>query len=313
MPSPLLIVGMLVTGVLIGLLSGLLGIGGGMQMIAIFKLCFRMTPIACTATSLFVVLFTSISGSVSHIRNHTCLPKLGLAMGLGGAVLSPIGVNVAAISPDWVIMCAAAAVVCYSAITMFRKALAMKPAKATASAGVAGSGARGVKASGRTPDASAGTATGSATPAAGAQATPAAGAQAAAAETEAPVLTRKNYVQAVFIGMVAGFASGYIGVGGGFIMVPMMMTLIRMPMKLTSGTSLVAVMILAVPGVITQIALGNVDWAVGIFVALGSVPGAVLGSKAVPYIPERTLRFAFGFLLIVVGVLLIVDQFGFLG
>ena len=49
-----------------------------------------------------------------------------------------------------------------------------------------------------------------------------------------------------------GSLPGYVGVGGGFIMVPLMMSILHVPMKLTSGTSLIAVMILAVPGTITQ-------------------------------------------------------------
>ena len=116
-----------------------------------------------------------------------------------------------------------------------------------------------------------------------------------------------------FIGMVAGLASGYVGVGGGFIMVPMMISLAHLSMRYTSGTSLVAVMILAVPGVITQAMLGNVDWIAGAAVACGSIPGAMVGAKLVPKVPERTLRFMFSFFLVVAAVLLVVNQLGVWG
>ena len=72
---------------------------------------------------LFTIIPTSVSGAISHIRNRTCLPKLGIAAGLGGACLSPVGVWLAALSPDWCVMGAAALIIGYSAVTMFRKAL----------------------------------------------------------------------------------------------------------------------------------------------------------------------------------------------
>ncbi|MFR5828354.1 MAG: sulfite exporter TauE/SafE family protein [Adlercreutzia equolifaciens] len=115
------------------------------------------------------------------------------------------------------------------------------------------------------------------------------------------------------MGLFAGLASGYVGVGGGFIMVPLMMSILHVPMKLTSGTSLIAVMILAVPGTVTQAMLGNVDWIAGAAVACGSIPGAMVGAKLVPKVPERTLRFMFSFFLVVAAVLLVVNQLGVWG
>ena len=115
----------LAVGFVVGVLSGLLGVGGGMFLVPIFKLGYLMDSLMCTATSLFTIIPTSISGAVSRIRNRTCVPKLGIAAGLGGAVTSPLGVWLATQSPDWAIMGTAALVIAYSATTMFRKALAV--------------------------------------------------------------------------------------------------------------------------------------------------------------------------------------------
>lgn len=111
------------------------------------------------------------------------------------------------------------------------------------------------------------------------------------------------------IGLLAGLLGGYVGVGGGFIMVPLFMTLLKMPMKATSGTSLIAVCILAIPGVITQGVLGNVDWLMGLAIAVGSMPGAVVGARLIDRVPERTLRFLFAGLLGFAAIMLVVDQF----
>lgn len=114
------------------------------------------------------------------------------------------------------------------------------------------------------------------------------------------------------IGLVAGVASGYVGLGGGFLMVPLMVQFLRMSMKVTSGTSLVAIMILAVPGVAMQGMLGNVNWVVGIAVACGSIPGAVIGARLASRVPERALRFIFGGFLLVAAIVLVVDELGLL-
>lgn len=267
----------LVVGLLVGVLAGLLGVGGGMLLVPAFKLGYAMDSLMCTATSLFTIIPTSVSGAISHIRNRTCLPKLGIAAGLGGACLSPVGVWLAALSPDWCVMGAAALIIGYSAVTMFRKAL--KAPK-------------------------------------GATAVVAAEERVAAvqrARSEAPSIGWREMGIGAAIGLFAGLASGYVGVGGGFIMVPLMMSVLHVPMKLTSGTSLIAVMILAVPGVVTQAMLGNINWVAGIAVACGSIPGAALGARLIPKVPERQLRFLFAGFLVVAAVLLVVNQLNLWG
>lgn len=270
-----LIAGSAAVGVAVGILSGLLGIGGGTVLVPVFKLLYGMPAIAATATSLFTIIPTSLSGVVTHVRNKTCIPVLGVAAGIGGAIMSPLGVWLASVSPDWAIMTAAALVIAYSATTMFRKALklrkkqkAQKPEKRMAAQGED------------------------------------------AFEKAALPPARRLALVGFCVGLVAGVVSGYVGVGGGFLMIPLFMQLLKTPMKLTSGTSLIAVMILAVPGTITQAVLGNVDWVAGIMVAIGTIPGAAIGSKLIVRVPELVLRFVFSAFLLVAAALLVLNQLG---
>lgn len=278
----------LVVGLAVGVLAGLLGIGGGMLLVPAFKLGYAMDSLMCTATSLFTIIPTSVSGAISHIRNKTCLPKLGVAAGLGGACLSPLGVWLATLSPDWAVMGAAALIIAYSSVTMFRKALKAPKVPRGAGAGAADAAAKEAAAEDRA-------------------------AAIERAHAEAPAIGWREAAIGAAIGLFAGLASGYVGVGGGFIMVPLMMSVLHVPMKLTSGTSLIAVMILAVPGTITQAVLGNINWVAGIAVACGSIPGAALGAKLIPKVPERQLRFLFAGFLVVAAVLLVVNQLGVWG
>lgn len=273
-------------GVLIGIASGLLGIGGGTVMVPIFRLAFGMSATMSTATSLFAIIPTSISGAISHVKGKTCIPALGIAAGLGGACMSPIGVWLAQLSPDWLVMLAAALIIGYSAINMFKKAFKIPQA---------GQPATGVDA------------------AAAASLTSLGDAAAAAPTADDSSLSRKQLLQGAAIGLVAGLASGYVGVGGGFIMVPLMLSIIGIPMRKASGTSLIAVMILAIPGVIEQGIIGNINYLAGIAIVIGTIPGAVIGARLVTKVPERTLRLLFGCFLIVAAVMLVLNEVGIFG
>ena len=293
----------LALGLVVGMLSGLLGIGGGTVMVPAFRLIYDMSAIAATATSMLTIVPTSVSGMIAHVRNKTCVLKVGLAAGLGGACSSWIGVILAEWSPGWCVMAAAAAVIVYSATTMLKKALAMKPAKASGEGAGAGESAGAGRAKdARATDASVGDAVDAATSASAAK----------LQETDISV-TRNMLVKSAIIGLSAGVLSGYVGVGGGFIMVPLFLSKLNLPMKKASGTSLVAVGILVLPALATQVVLGNVNWAAGLACIVGSIPGAVLGAKLQTRIPERALRFCFAGILGVAATLLIVNELGFLG
>ncbi len=92
-------------------------------------------------------------------------------------------------------------------------------------------------------------------------------------------MTTRTVAAMIAIGLIAGFMGGYVGVGGGFIMVPLFISVLGISMREASGTSLVAVCILAVPGVIEQALLGNVHVSVGLAIAVGSMPGSILGAS----------------------------------
>lgn len=279
-------------GLVVGVLSGLLGIGGGTMMVPVFRLGFGLEAIQATATSLFTIIPTSLSGCVTHVRNKTCIVPIGVAAGVGGALTSPVGVWLASMSPAWLIMLAAALIIGYSAFNMLRKAF-KKPKAAPAQAAATRAGAN-------VPEANAADASG----------TPADMAPVAAhAESSAFSVERKHLFMGVAIGLTAGLASGYVGVGGGFIMVPMFLSLLSLPMKKTSGTSLIAVTILAIPGVIEQAMLGHIDFVAGIAMAVGSIPGAVLGAQLMKRVPERALRIFFGVFLLIMAVVLVVNEF----
>ena len=264
-------------------------------MVPIFRLGFGMSAISSTATSLFTIIPTSLSGLVTHIKNKTCIPKIGVLCGLGGACTSPVGVYLASISPSWTIMLAAALIIGYSAVSMFRKAIRMPKIAPQGESSVTGKdrAKEAEKAAKKAAEKAAETTANSS------------GGDANAATFK---LSAKRVVQCLLIGLCAGLASGYVGVGGGFIMVPLFISVLGIMMRQASGTSLVAVTILAIPGVIEQGLLGHINYIAGIAMAIGSIPGAIIGANLIRKIPERKLRFVFGAFLLLSAVVLLINE-----
>lgn len=302
-----------IIGVIIGIFSGLLGIGGGTLMVPIFRLGFGMSAISSTATSLFTIIPTSLAGLITHVKNKTCIPKVGVLCGLGGACTSPLGVYLASISPSWAIMFAAAAIIGYSSYSMFRKAIRMPKIAPQGESAVTGKDLE--KEAEKAAQAAAAQA--QAAQAAAVQDEGQTGTTKAAANTTKTVstpkeetfkLSVKKVALCLLIGLIAGLASGYVGVGGGFIMVPLFISLLGIMMRQASGTSLVAVTILAIPGVVEQGLLGHIDYIAGIAMAVGSIPGAVIGASLIRKVPERKLRFVFGAFLLISAVVLLFNE-----
>lgn len=303
-----------IIGVIIGIFSGLLGIGGGTLMVPIFRLGFGMSAISSTATSLFTIIPTSLAGLITHVKNKTCIPKVGVLCGLGGACTSPLGVYLASISPSWAIMLAAAAIIGYSSYSMFRKAIRMPKIAPQGESAVTGKDLEkeAEKAARAAQAAQAQAAQAAAAQGKGQPTTTKAAANAtktASTPKEEPFkLSVKKVALCLLIGLIAGIASGYVGVGGGFIMVPLFISLLGIMMRQASGTSLVAVTILAIPGVVEQGLLGHIDYIAGIAMAVGSIPGAVIGASLIRKVPERKLRFVFGAFLLISAVVLLFNE-----
>ncbi len=112
----------------------------------------------------------------------------------------------------------------------------------------------------------------------------------------------------VAIGALTGLYSGFFGLGGGFVLVPLLTRWLHFDMKRAIGTSLATVTLLAIPGTITHSYLGNVDWAIAAGLALGVIPGALLGARITMGARDRQVRIAFAGLLVVVAAILAISE-----
>lgn len=106
----------------------------------------------------------------------------------------------------------------------------------------------------------------------------------------------------VAVGIGAGLLSGLFGVGGGILIVPGLVMLGGMDRRIAHGTSLAAVLPISLSSLVTYWTGGHVDWAVALWLTVGAVAGAFLGTRLLNVLPHDTLALAFAALLVVTAV-----------
>jgi uncharacterized membrane protein YfcA len=120
---------------------------------------------------------------------------------------------------------------------------------------------------------------------------------------------RDEWWRLVVTGIAAGGLSGLLGIGGGVLMVPLFTSWIRLSLKEALGTSLACVGVLAVPGMITHLLLGNIDWLYALPLCVGVVPGARLGANLAIRSSDRTMRSLVGLVLGAIAIAYGVTEF----
>ncbi len=117
-------------------------------------------------------------------------------------------------------------------------------------------------------------------------------------------------LQLVAIGTAAGVFSGLFGVGGGTIIVPLLILWLAYGEREATGTSMAAIIVIALFAVIFQAAAyGNVDPGKAAIVGIPGIGGAVAGTALQQRLPQRAISLLFAALLLVVAVQLIAPPF----
>ena len=111
--------------------------------------------------------------------------------------------------------------------------------------------------------------------------------------------------QFVIGGLAVGLLVGMTGMGGGSLMTPMLILLFGFDPKTAVGTDLLHGAVFKSFGAWRHRSLGNVHVPLALWMLVGSIPGVLLGSQLSVRVPERALRVAFAFVLILSGIKLV--------
>lgn len=106
----------------------------------------------------------------------------------------------------------------------------------------------------------------------------------------------------IVVAGVVGLAAGLLANSGGFLLAPLYLAVLRMPVKSAFGTSLVVSCVLAIPGTIVHAALGHIDWAVVACFGVASVPLSALGARVALRTRAERLERVYGAVLAVLGI-----------
>ncbi|MFI7535816.1 sulfite exporter TauE/SafE family protein [Streptosporangium sp. NPDC049376] len=112
----------------------------------------------------------------------------------------------------------------------------------------------------------------------------------------------------VIEGLVVGAVTGLVGSGGGFLVVPALTLLGGLPMSVAVGTSLLVIAMKSLSGLAGHLAGVQIDWGLALTVTAAAVVGSLIGSRFAGRIPQDTLRKAFGWFVVVMGVFVLSQQ-----
>ncbi len=114
-----------------------------------------------------------------------------------------------------------------------------------------------------------------------------------------------NYPLILLEGFVVGILTGLVGAGGGFLIIPALVLLARLPMKMAVGTSLLIIAAKSLIGFLGDVSEMNLDWTLLLKFTAFTIVGIFAGVWLTKYIPGKKLKPAFGWFVLVMGVYII--------
>ncbi|HEX4879278.1 MAG TPA: sulfite exporter TauE/SafE family protein [Limnobacter sp.] len=258
-------------GVGIGGVMGLTGAGGGVLAVPLLVYALGMTIQSATPMGLMAVGLAALLGAGMGLKQGEVRYKAAVLMGGIGLVASPIGFWAAMQTNPRVLNGLFALVLLWVAYNAFRHQPAQGPV-----------------------------------------------------EMDAPQATKKSNCPCIqnpetgkFIwtwpcaralacsGAVAGFMSGLLGVGGGFVLVPALQRFTNLSLQSVTVTSLGVIAIVSTFGVLNGVTMGALDWRLGGFFSAGAMAGMLVGRQFSRRMPVVQLKWSFGLLCLLVAALML--------
>lgn len=226
-------------GVFVGILMGLTGAGGGILSVPLLVFFLHLPMTQASPIALCAITLSATVGALIGLREKVLRYKAAMFMSLFGLIMSPIGIWLAKRVPNTPLLLIFSAVLIYVSLRLYYQAhQAIK-------------GTSPVR------------------------------------ETPPPCQLDINIGKLIwnvpcaralmFSGMLAGFLSGLLGVGGGFVLVPALKKFTDLPMKSIIATSLGVLAIVSAGGAFISLASGNLNINMAIPFASGTVIGLVIG------------------------------------
>lgn len=109
-------------------------------------------------------------------------------------------------------------------------------------------------------------------------------------------------------GFLVGLTTGFVGAGGGFLIIPALVILLKLPMKKAVGTSLAIIAANSLFGFAISSNTKDLNWHILLIITVLGAIGIFVGQAKAASINEKTLKRGFGYFVLVIGSLVLIDQ-----
>lgn len=265
----------LLMGAAVGVILALTGAGGGILAVPLLVFGLRMSLIQAAPVGLLAVGMASAVGALLGLREGQVRYRAAAIIGFTGMAVAPLGVQLAHEVPNAPLTIAFAAVLAWVAFRSWRQSRAVPTPAAQPKSG-----------------------------------------RCWICEID-PACGRLKLVAPCVLalagtGALSGLLSGLLGVGGGFVIVPMMAWISNVPMKGIIATSLAVIALVSVGGVAGAVSKGAVDWGVAVPFAIGAMVALLAGRHLGKRLAGPHLQKAFAVTAGAVAVLLLLRGVGWL-
>jgi len=274
----------LLLSALVGVLSGLFGVGGGFLMTP-FLIFLGVPPAYAVANEANNILATSVSGSTTHYLKNTLDYKMGFMIVIGGTIGTSLGIYTFTYFKDigkidTVISLAYMYILAIIGTLMLVESLGeIDKAKKNISEKKklhVHYWIHGLPFRMRFPKSK----------------------------------LYESIFTPIIIGLAVGFIAAIMGIGGAFILVPAMIYIIKMPTKLVPGTSLfVTIFVSVIVTFLHSFNYGSIDLMLVVMLVVGSIVGVQIGQKLGERIDSSGLKALLAILLLIVGIAIAYDTF----
>jgi uncharacterized protein len=123
-----------------------------------------------------------------------------------------------------------------------------------------------------------------------------------------PKLSAKLIFNIIFNGLAVGSLAGFVGAGGGFLIIPALTVLLNLPMRIAVGSSLLIIATQSLLGFGFSSDLSQINWSFLITQVLIAIVGIFIGAYINKFVPEKKLKEVFGYFVLFMGSIIIIEQ-----
>lgn len=261
-------VSLVAIGIFAGGYGAIVGAGGGFLYVPALLLIFHVNPKIAAGTGLVIVLINSLSGVFGYAKQNRIQYRTGLILAIGAFPGSFLGVWLLQIySSTYFYIFFASILVFLGFFLIIKNTNILKKIKWCKEAEI-----EIVESD-----------------------------ESSVCPTSNLLHTRLQAKWLLPLGFLMGILSSYLGIGGGWLLVPVLIYIFHVPTHIATATSIFSLCLYSSVGVVLQVWNGNVDWLVVIFGGIGVIIGSQIGVVLSGRIPSRMIMQMLAFLLIIIG------------